>query len=207
MARAGHKALVKVSGTPASLIAEPTEVVTANKVYRIADSAKRVLSPTATITVDDDGTPTVEGYGLNRLLSRVTFFITQARGTITIDGTYLPMVTAAECKTYRYSLQANNPDASVMGTAAANKWRKRLQALKTVAGSLGQWYIDSAYIDYLINDDTKVLEFYSDNLGNFDVKMWAKLNAAGIVAQIEGLVDESVEFEGTKDAEGRTISL
>jgi hypothetical protein len=71
-ALAGKKALVKISGTATAMTAEAT-TTTDDQNYQITDTAKRILPLDATIVVDDNGTPTVESYTLNRLNGTVTF--------------------------------------------------------------------------------------------------------------------------------------
>src|SRR4051812_25153572 len=101
---AGKLGLVKLGGTPTAFTNEATTATVANKVYQIANTAKRVWSPTATITVKDGGVAVnavTDPYTINRLTGKVTFAATTAR-VITISGTYLPMLTIAKAKSITY---------------------------------------------------------------------------------------------------------
>ena len=93
---AGKLALVKVTGTSTAFTAEAAANTGDNQTYRMTNTAKRVWDRTATITVKVAGIATGESYTLDRLRGRVTFAtVNAARGAVTLDGSYLPLTTAA----------------------------------------------------------------------------------------------------------------
>lgn len=114
MAIHGRKALVKVSGAGVAFLDEATTKVTANTVYQITDAAKRVWDRSATITVEVDADGAGAGgfvvaaastYTVNRLTGTITFNADQGVDAIVrVDGTYLPLSTAAEGRSDRKSV-------------------------------------------------------------------------------------------------------
>lgn len=214
MAMHGKKALVKVSGEGVEFTDEATTRVTANTVYQITNAAKRVWDRSATITVEVDADGGGGGgyavadpdtYTINRLTGTVTFDDDQgADAIVRVDGTYLPLSTAAEGRAYAYELSASNPPGSQFGDTAVVR---PAQGLLDIAGSVGAWHsADTYFSDALLAGVPVVLEFYSDSSGAFDCRAWVLLEKDGIQSVIDGLVEEDVEFVGAADADGRTIS-
>lgn len=201
----GRKALVKVSGAAVSFTDEACSTVTANTVYQITNAAKRVWDRTAAITVKKDAvTQSAALYTLNRLTGKITFLADIGGGhTITVSGSYLPMSTAAEGKAYNYDLMRAILDDTEFGDSDVTK----VPGLKDASGSIGRWWSVNTYFrDALLSENAVVLEFYTDASAAFDMRMWALIDKAGIAAAAAGLIDESVNFVGATDADGRVTS-
>lgn len=201
MAKAGKKALIKVSGAAVGMTAEAT-TGTGNLSYQITNAAKRVLSRIGTVTVKDGGVATAEAYTLNRLTGTVTFGSATSR-TITIDADYLPMATAAEAHEYGYTMTSANHEVPRFG----DNYQRRICGVRDINGSLSLWHANSDYIDMLDGETVVVLEFYSDSSGAFDLRCWALLNSDEVKSAVSGPNTESASFSGTTDADGRAISL
>jgi hypothetical protein len=209
MAKAGKKALLKVVGAGISMTAEPTTALVALTTYQITNAAKQILDPFLAITVKTatDGityTTTGVAYTVNRLTGTITFPSAQpASTTVQITGTYLPTAIAAEAKGYTYSILAQNLDTSVFGAVNVS----RIQGLKDCNGSVTSLYqTDTYFRDSLINDTLAIIEFWSDSATSYDVRVWAKLNKRAIAAAVNGLVEQTVDFEGAGDADKRVVS-
>lgn len=207
-ATAGRKALVKVTGSPVALTNEATTANGGRTVYTITNSAKRILDPTAAVVVQTspDGVSwsTASAYSLNRLQGTVTFGSAQAVGTqIRIQsGSYLPVATAAAAKGFTFSISATNPDTTAFG----DTFQQRIQGMKSVSGSLSQWRTSDVTLrDALLNATRVVLEFWIDSATSYDARIWAILNKQQVQAAVEGIVEESVDFESTPDADGNVV--
>jgi hypothetical protein len=212
MVKAGRKSLIKVTSSPVAMLDEPTTEIIEGLEYQITDAAKRILSPFASITVevDADGTgiantPTIQDsstYTLNRLTGRVVFNSTLALdATVTISGDYLPVSTAAESHEYSYTIEANNENDTSFG----DDYVSRVQTLLDFNASLSKYHIDQSFVDRLISGDPFVLEIYADS-GAAPMKAWCIMTSDEVSSSVDGLVEESVEVEGTQDAERRVIS-
>jgi len=213
MALAGRKALVKASGAAVAFLDEPTTKVTANTVYQITNTAKRVLDRTATITVEVDADGAGAGgfvvadpstYTLNRLTGTVTFSADQGvDAVVRMDGSYLPLTTVAEARSYSYALAGENATDNEFG----DSYVTRLQVMKDASGSLSRWYDTSTYWqDAFTGGTVFVLEFYSDSTAAYDLKMWAILDTNALSAAFNGLVEQEVAFSGTVDSDNRMVT-
>ncbi|WLD92643.1 hypothetical protein [Alkalihalobacillus sp. AL-G] len=209
MATAGYRAQVNVSGSPVAFTNESTTANMTNTIYQINDPQKRVLAREAAITVEEssDGVtwqvvdPTV--YTLNRLNGSVEF----PNGTtaqVRLSGEYLPMSKAAEAHEYTYTLEADNQDVPLFGSPN----NRRSQGLRDVTGSLTNWYeTNSIFQNAIMNNQTFVIDFYSDTAkAEPDLRVWALISSDEASAEVDGMVEEDVEFEGTTDMEGRMMT-
>lgn len=202
MALAGKKAKILAYSAAVSMTAEAT-TATGDTVYQITDTTKRILCKTCTITVKDGGSPTVETYTLDRLTGRVTFGSAVVR-VITIDGFYLPVTTVANAYEYTWTCSADNADDTTFEASFID----RKQTIKDFAASISQFYdVSNYFYDLLQGDGQFVLEFYSVGTSSPDVRAWAKIASDEISGAVDGLVEESLDFEGTNDADNRAVSF
>ena len=202
--KSGRRAQVKVSGAAVTFTTEATTTVTANTVYQITDATKRVWDPTAAITVYKDAvsqSPTL--YTINRLTGTITFTADQGASVITVSGSYLPLSLAAEAKEYSYDRTAQMLEDNAFGDSDVT----RVMGLQDVSGTIGRWWsVDTYFTDALLAGNPVVIEFWSDSTLAFDRRCWALLEKDEMKAAIEGLIEESVTFNGTPDADGRILS-
>lgn len=202
MALPGKKAKVGAYSGSVAFTGEAT-TATGNIIYQITDTTKRVWCKNCTITVKDGGTPTVESYTLDRLSGTITFGTATPR-TITVDGSYLAVATIGCAFEYDYSLSADNVEA----TCFESDFISREQTLKGFEASLSKFYdVNHYFIDKWENDTDFVLELYSDGTTTPDVRAWTKISGDNPSAAVDGLVEESIDFEGTVDADGNCVSF
>ena len=206
--KAGKKAKLLCTGSKLSFTTEAT-TSTGNLVYQIDATTKRIWDRTEVISVLDGGVPTVEAYTLNRLEGKVTFGSATAR-VITVTGYYLPTTEIGSAKDYSYSIKANNEDVTEFGKSYIN----RKQALLDFTCSISQFSIDDVYQNFLVDGTPMVIEFYSDktvvvapNEIGFDLKAWVIPSSNDNSGAVDGVVEESLEFEGTTDDDRRCITI
>lgn len=193
---------MRVSGAAVAFTDEATATAD-NQSYQISDTAKRVWDRTATITVEEDGVPTVESYTVNRLTGTVTFATVDAlRGAVTVTGQYLPLTDAATA--HRYSTSRSRAVPS--DTAFGQTWETVVSGVKAIRGSLSRWVIDEYFGDALVAGTIVVLDLFPDRSGTRFTRVWALLNSEQMEAAVDGVADESVEFTGAHDADGRSFS-
>lgn len=212
MAIPGRKSLVKIAGTPISMASpEPTTELQEGIKYQITDPAKRILAPFATVTVQVDadgagtGTPVTaepSTYTLDRLTGTVTFSSAQPlEAVVTIQGDYLAPSTVIESYEYTWTIESDNQDA----TRFQDSFVKREQGLLDVTAELSKWYMDLSLYDMLDQDKTLVVEFYSDSSSS-PLRAWMKIASDEVGSSVDGLVEETLELEGTPDKDRRVIS-
>lgn len=212
MATAGFRAQVMVAGAPVPFADAPTTADATLTRFRVSDPDRSVWDRSAAFTVRRSGdagatftaVPAGE-YTLDRLSGTVVFAAAQPAGTVVqVSGSYLTLSAAAEAKEYSYTLTGNNAEATRFGDGYA----RRAQTQKEVTGSLSQWATADRYFeDALASGQPVVLAFYSDAGAAPDLRVWALVASSEISAAVDGLVETSVEWEGTPDADGRAVSL
>jgi hypothetical protein len=206
--RAGKNCAVYVAGTPTAFTTEAFTTVVANKEYQITNTARRVWDRTATITVFIGGTPMAangaDPWTLDRLRGKIIFTITQARGAVTATGTYLPMAALVKAKSFMYDITRPVLDDTGFG----DTWRTHIAGqVFDIRGSLGRWYQASYELrDPIINDAVYVLAFMIPDLTTPELLVWARIKQFALQVANDTLFDESVEWEGTTDADGRAAS-
>ena len=205
----GRLALVKISGDPLALVDEACTDLGEHQVYQITNSAKRVLSPTAAITVNEDGVATVESYTINRLLGTISFAtVDAARGAITISGSYLPLSTAARARSYSWQISATNADDTDFDSAFTEGMVRRQQSITDISGNVGRkWSIDTYFVDALMAGAPVVIEIFADRTTNVaEIICWALLNKQDFSAAMESIEDATVAFVGAADVDGRVVA-
>ncbi len=207
---AGKLGLVKVGGTPTSFTAEAVTVLTTNKKYQITNTAKRIWSPTATITVLAAATPVdpvADPYAINRLTGVVTFTNTTARGTVTITGTYLPMLTVAKSKAVTYEHGNEVLDDT---TFDSNGYDESIPGIRMIAATLGKnWEVTYAAIfkAAILNGTLLVIQIFHNKNTAADLAFWARPTKQTINIATRGIIEENLSFVGSSDADLRVVSL
>ena len=197
---AGKKAKVMQTGSALTFTDEAT-TTSDNITYTISSATKNIWDRTYTITVKDGGSPTAESYTINRLKGTITFSGSGTR-TITVSGKYLPTTEIANAREVSYTIEADNQDITVFGQSYIN----RLQGLLDFTGSLSNLYTDDSLQDTLIAGVPYVLEIYNNRSSNYDLRAWVIFASIEQSGSADGVVEESVEFEGTNDDDERCVA-
>jgi hypothetical protein len=206
---AGKLGLVKVGGTPTAFTDEAVTVLTANKKYQITNTAKRVWSPTATITVKNGGVavdPVADPYTINRLTGVVTFTATTAR-TVTISGTYMPMSTIAKSHSIAYTHGNEVLDDT---TFDSNGYDESIPGIRSINATLGKnWEstYGTVFRNAIINQTLLVIQIFHDKNAAADLVFWARPTKQSITAATRSIVGEELTFVGSSDADLRVVSL
>lgn len=202
-ALAGRKSLIRVAGAAVPFTNEATTGDGAHLVYTITNSAKNCWDPFAAVTVKVAGVTVTTGFTIERLVGRVTFTASQGASAVTVSGSYLPLSTAAGCKSYSISRGRSLIDVTDFGST----WKKSIGGMAEVSGSLGRWYQNDTYFsDSLIAGAPVVLEFFADSTAAFTMRAWASLTKDALQAAVDSAIDESVDWSGTADADGNVVS-
>lgn len=196
---------MKVSSAPVAFVTEATTNAGDNLRYQITNAAKRVWDRSATISVYKDAVLQAASlYTVNRLSGRITFLASQGASVITVSGSYLPMSLAAEAKMVSLSFGAENADRSTFEDNDV----VRMQVQRDCSGRLGRWEIDTYFRDALAAGDPVVLELFLDGAGTTPkMKIWAILNSAETTGAQRALQEETVQFEGAADVDGRSFTF
>ncbi len=198
-----RKARIKVSGAPVAVLAAATTAA-GNIVYTISNADRRVIDRTAALVVKNGGVAIADTttYTVNRLAGTITFATAVVR-TITLDYSYLPLSTAAECRSFGFTVTAMNGDE----TTLEHDDTVRSQLQRDCAGSVGRWHINSLFRDALSAETPVVIEISVAAGVTPIARAWAVFPKIDLSGARDGYVEESVEFEGAADADGRSFTF
>lgn len=206
MALAGRKCLVKLTGTATGMIDEPMTLAGNGLSARVTDTTKRIIDPTAAVVVERDtggGFSAFTDYTIDRLLGKITFDSDQTGNDFQITTDYLPATTIAEAHDFSYSLSADWPDQSVFTNTFV---RREVSGLKDASGSVGRFYeADDLFYDALNNGALMVLEHWFDTTQ--DLLAWFIPSTRGVSSDVANAVEESLDWEGTLDADMCMVSF
>ncbi len=206
---AGKIGLVKIGGTPTAFTDEATTATVVNKTYQLTNSAKRIWSPTATITVKNGGVAvdaSADPYSINRLTGKVTFVATTAR-VITISGTYLPLTTIAKSKSIVWEKGNEVLDDT---TFDSNGYEENIPGIHSVTASLGKnWETTYSAIFWaaIQAGSLLVIQIFHDKNAAADVSFWARPTKQTISVATRAVVGEDLSFVGSSDVDLRVVSL
>lgn len=199
---AGKKAKINIYGSSVSFVDESTST-SDNIIYQIDDDDKSVWSKNGDIIVEDGGVVVSSGYVLDRLSGKVIFDSADTR-VITVSGDYLALGVLGCAYEYDYSIDGDNQESSCFDS----EYISRTQGLIDLSVSISKFYdINHFFIDNLVSDSEFVIELFSDGSSDFEIRCWCKLSSDNPSASVDGLVEESIDFEGCCDSDGRVISF
>lgn len=206
MAYAGHKAYVTLSGTGVAL-STAAMVAADGKTFQVSASSAQgePFDPTASITVKStSATLTSTQYTAYRLNGTI-ILNTSSTGSYTISTTYLPTSTVGNAHAFSYTVAASNLDVTTFDSV----YRSRIQSVLDVSGSLDEfWSTGNARLNLAASSSQPVaLSFYEQSTSSFGTRCWAYLSGDDISAAVDAVVDQSVGFEGTDDADKRVVTF
>lgn len=209
-ATAGKFIRLKMSGAAVAFTNEATTDAGDHKSYQITNPAKRVFDPAIAVVVQrstDGGVSwgaAVGAYTLNRLSGTVTF--ASANGVSDqirfASGSYLPMTTIAEGKSFSFSAKANYADDTAFGDTEI----VRVQTQRMASGAIGMWWLDSSFLTLFLAGAQLVAEVAMASGSTPIVRAWALLTERSHDVAIAGLQEEPLSFEATQDADGRSYT-
>ncbi len=202
--------MVKVGGTPTAFTDEAVDVITTNKKYQITNTAKRIWSPTATITVKAAGVavdPVADPYVINRLTGKVTFDNVSARGTVTVSGTYLPMVTVAKSTYVMYEHGNQVLDDTTFDSNGADENIPGIQSITATLGKNWETTFSLGFKEAIVNGSLLVIQIFHNRNVAADLAFWARPTKQSVNAATRSIVGEALSFVGSADVDRRVISL
>lgn len=203
---AGKYAGVLTSGAAVNITDEATtDVAGAHTTYQVTAAAHRILSPAGTVTVKVNGSAAdPAAYTLDRLFGKVTFLAPLGAGdTVTIDGAYLPVTRVAGAQSAELMHQKSNLDAT---TFDSQGWTERDHGIGDTSGTIDRFFqVDGLFTAAVQDGAVIVVEFQRDSV-NTDWRAWAVFSQSDVKGAAAELVGESLQWSGTTDADGRSVS-
>jgi hypothetical protein len=187
---AGRQANIYITGTATTSIT--SETLTANTdrtVFSINDAAKRFWDPTMAPTVKL-GTTTLDPstYRVAYAGGKIIFKEPVGAGTVTISSNGYKAVSAlGEAKEWSVDIESDMEDVTPFG----KDWKEFAPTLKGASGSLSRWWVDEFFFNKI--DSLLGLSLEATTGKTYDC--YARLTTNGIQVAVDGLVEESLDFQ------------
>lgn len=208
-------AAVKVSGAAVATTGEATTFVS-GKTYQITNTARRILDPSAAVTVKDNGVTVAAANiaSIDYLFGQVTFVGGYTvTGPVTMDASYIPTATITEAKAAEFNFAGDLADVTSFDSAGS---RRKLLALADISGSLMRLALPlddldpvtggSQTIDGWMKAGTQRLIDVLFTTG-IRVRAWVLFKSYKVTAQLAGIIEVTVEFEGAAWTAGASFGL
>lgn len=196
---AGYTVDILKSGTPTTLTAEATSLVS-TRIYQITNTAKRVLDPATAVTVLDNAVA-VSAANIEYIdyLFGIVKFISSYTPTtpITITGKYLPMTVMAKYRNFSLKMTMEPIEDTDIPAAQANSGHRTFNpaGLKTVALEVDTVYATAnGYRASLVARDTLVIEVNPDGASQTVARGFFKPTARNQSGNVGALEEESASF-------------
>lgn len=195
---AGYVAKILAPGTPTSMTGEATTNLS-SLLYQITSTTKRVIDRSQTVTVKDNGSAVNASNieYIDYLFGKVKFVAGYSVvGSITIDGTYLPMASIGTASSYTLTQTAETIETTDFATAQGNDgYRTYIPGLRTVSLDLSGFYSASNdFHDTVIGRDELVIEINPDGGGASVARGFFKPGTRSQSGDVGALEQESMTF-------------
>ena len=218
MALAGYSTTLKVSGVAVPVTGEACGLISGtnpNRLYQVTNTARRIWDPTAAITVKDGGVAVSSAlYTFDYLFGFIQFAGYTVTGSITVDGSYLPVASITEVSSFKFSGNANLADVTSFDSAG---YRAKLATLKDGSGDFMAYSSPLSDIDpvtggvqtlytVLTGGTPKLLEANFGG-GAQILRAWVLLKELSIDAAVDGVVESRWSFETAPQRAGASVSF
>ncbi len=197
MAITGMTGAVYVSDVDAAPVPFSNETCAGDserKRYQIDDPNLRYWDPEQPVLVEIDGAPVADGFKLEGAGGYIVFKEAIPLGAeVTASGQALTMVQAGGF--FNWSLDGDADDADAT-TFASGGWKEFVRTLLRWSGSAEAFWGDHRFFNSL--GKTVVVKLFTDAGEAQDcLEGYAIITGDGIESPVEGLVEESIDFQGT----------
>jgi hypothetical protein len=202
-ATAGKLVRLKMSGAAVAFVTEACTDTGDGKTYQITNAAKRVLDPTASISVYYNGVlKPASSYTLNRLAGTITFASAPGALAVTVTGSYLPMTTIAEGKSFSFATKTTTLEDVAFGDTDIT----RAVIEKMASGTIGMAWLDNAFHAAFVAGGQLVVEIATASGATPIARAWALLTERSHDGSAAAWQEEGLTWESTPDADGRSFA-
>lgn len=208
---AGWNTTIKVGGTPTAVTGEACTNTTGNT-YQINTAAKRVWDYSVAVVAYDGGVPATVS-SVDYLFGKVTLAAPPG-GAVTVDVTYIPLLSVVQGKSVSQSTEIDELDASVFGSmdkvfiAGLRSHSFKLGTLDTLLTDLdsgaGTWTWSAKAAGTVI-----LIEVDWEGTGANLTRGWSFIKSTSIESAVDSLVKGDIELQVTpvRAADGSLVSL
>ena len=183
-----------VNAAPVSFTDKPCTGDSERKRYRIDDPDLRYWDPSVPVLVEVNGASVATGFKLEGAGGYVGFKEALSTGAeVTVSGQALTMVQAGGFFNWSIDTDAIDEDATDFESGG---WKEFVRTLNGWSGSAEAFWGDYRFFDSL--GKTVVVKLFTDaGEAQGCLEGFAVITGEGIESPVEGLVEESIDFQGT----------
>ena len=183
-----------VNTAPQTFTDKPCTGDAERKRYQVTDPNCRYWDPDSPITVKKNGTAITTGFTLEYAGGFVVFDAALGPSdTVTVSGKALTLIQAGGF--FNWSVDGDAEDAEKT-TFASEGWKEFQRTLIGWSGSAEAYWGDTQFFDSL--GQRVVVKLYTDAGPAQDcLEGFAIINGDGIENPVDGLIQESIDFQGT----------
>lgn len=198
MPLAGRNADVKVTSlTATTSTGEAATLSGSGLVVSINDNTKRHWDPdsvTRPVLYLNSTAVSSTAYTVNNVQGRFEFSSTQSTGTYTADVEYLSVSSVAGGREWTLNVEADMFEVSTFGSGG---WKQFQPNLNGASVSIGRYWNDSTFLDYLTVDNARfVVELLPKN-GSTEARYegFARVVSDNPQASVDSIVSETINME------------
>lgn len=200
MALPGKHARIRVMSKSSTAFTDEATTGDANDlIFTIDDRDKKYWDRNVPITVERNGSLVPENeYRAQYAGGRVYFWQAQNPGdTITVSGSFVAVVIAAECNEYTMAIDAEMDDVTVF---ESDGWRERLAGIGGISGTVSGFYnINNLFTERLLAQEPLILEMMPDRFNTEIFAVYVVMENQELSAAVEGAVETSVSWQSDGD--------
>ena len=198
MPLAGRSADVKITSLTSTTSTGEASALSSNGLFvQISDATKRHWDPdsaTRPILYLNSTAVPAANYTVNHVQGRFEFASTQSTGTYTADVEYLSVSSVAGGREWSLNTEADMFEVSTFGSSG---WKQFQPNLNGASVSIGRYWNDSSFLDYLTVDNARfVVELVPLN-GSTEARYegFARVVSDQPSASVDSIVSETINLE------------
>lgn len=204
--RAGNTTSILATGAAISMTDEATTEIS-GQVFQITDSNKRIIDPSAAVSVEVDASvePT-SNYTIDYLHGVIEFDSSQTGSVVTVTGDYLPYYELDSA--YTVTLTRTIADLDI--TSFSETHVKRITGLKDASGSFNTYEDHTKPLDgqggsenslqSVFNNKTPLVFSVSLGSGSINVRAWINITDVESSSTPDGVEEYTWSFVGDQQA-------
>lgn len=194
MPLAGRDADVYVTSlTPTSSTGNAASLAADGLSVQIDSTSRRHWDPDGTHALYLNSTAVSStAYTVNNVQGKFEFSSTQSTGTYTIDADYLTASQVASGREWTLNVEADMFEVSTFGSSG---WKQYQPNLNGAQVTIGKYWVDSTFFDYMEVDGKFVVELYPNYSAGDRYEGFARVVSDQPSASVDSIVEETINLE------------
>lgn len=185
--------IYKASGVSTAFTNEAMTNTGDNMRYAITNGAKAYWDVSNGVTVKVNGVTVTTGFTIEYAGGNVVFAVSQGANPVTVTGKYFTLASVGGG--YNWKLDAEN-DLLDATEFSSNGWRVYIEGQSSFIGSFEKFWLDGTSLADLGNELLVLVLYVDSGVSKIRYEGYALLKKNGIETAFDGLVKETIDFNG-----------